>query len=84
MTLPDLLKRSLYEVHKVKEAKRVGILISTLSTDKYLDAINRIKTLCKLTNKLSYIFSVGKISVEKLANFPEVIISFLIYICFAH
>lgn len=70
------VKRRLYNINRVREAERIGILVSTLSTDKYLDAVDRIKKLCKLWNKRSYIFSFGKISPEKLANFPEVCVSY--------
>lgn len=65
-------------MQKIKEAKRVGILVSTLSTDRFMEAIERIKTLCKLKMKKSYIISVGKINAAKLANFSEVSLSILI------
>jgi diphthamide biosynthesis enzyme Dph1/Dph2 domain len=50
----------------------VGILVATLVVNKYLTAVNHVKALCKKHGKRSYIISVGKPNVPKLANFPEV------------
>ena len=67
-----MTKRRLFLVQKIREVRNIGILISTLSTEKYMDAIERVKEMCKLRNKKSYVISVGKINVAKLANFPDV------------
>jgi diphthamide biosynthesis protein 2 len=67
-----LLMKRFYLVEKVKDAQIVGILIATLSVARYLDIVNRLKTLLSHAGKKYYIFSVGKINVPKLANFPDV------------
>lgn len=66
------LRRRLYLVEKVKDAKTIGIIVGTLSVKKYLDAIERVKQLANYRGKRCYIFSVGKPNPAKLANFPEV------------
>ncbi|XP_054275500.1 2-(3-amino-3-carboxypropyl)histidine synthase subunit 2 [Macrosteles quadrilineatus] len=72
------LRRRLYFVEKVKDAKVLGILVGTLSVDSYLCAIERIKNLAAFRGKRSYIFSVGKPNPAKLANFPEIEVYVLI------
>lgn len=66
------LKRRLYLVEKVKDVKTIGIIVGTLSVDKFLGAIERVKKLAKYRGKRCYVFSVGKPNPAKLANFPEV------------
>lgn len=43
-----------------------------LAGDQTKDIISRMKQLCRVNGKKSYIISVGKPNVGKLANFPEV------------
>lgn len=69
---PEIIKRRLYLVQKIKEAKRIGIVVSTLAADKFMEAIERVKTLCKLKNKKFHPLLFHEISPAKLANFPEV------------
>ncbi|XP_075992024.1 diphthamide biosynthesis 2 [Anticarsia gemmatalis] len=65
-------KRRRFLVEKCKDAQVVGILICKLAGDQTKDIITRMKQLCKVNGKKSYIVSVGKPNVPKLANFPEI------------
>ncbi|XP_046674120.1 2-(3-amino-3-carboxypropyl)histidine synthase subunit 2 isoform X1 [Homalodisca vitripennis] len=65
-------RRRLYLVEKIKDAKTLGILVGTLSVEKYLGAIEKMKKLATYRGKRCYIFSIGKPNPAKLANFPEV------------
>ncbi|XP_030029165.2 2-(3-amino-3-carboxypropyl)histidine synthase subunit 2 isoform X1 [Manduca sexta] len=71
-------KRRRYLVEKCKDANVVGILVCKLAGDQTKDIISRMKHLCKVNGKKSYIVSVGKPNVAKLANFPEIDIYVLI------
>jgi len=68
-----VIKKKHYTKEKIKDSTHIGILICSLSIRDLLERINRVKCLCKKTNKKCYIFSVGRPNVAKLANFPEVI-----------
>ena len=59
-------------VEKAKDAERVGLLVGTLGTEKYLDILDKLKTAGKNAGKRMYTFLVGKPNVAKLANFPEI------------
>ncbi|XP_023949690.2 2-(3-amino-3-carboxypropyl)histidine synthase subunit 2 [Bicyclus anynana] len=65
-------KRRRYLVEKCRDANVVGILVCKLAGDQTKDIISRMKQLCKVNGKKSYIVSVGKPNVAKLANFPEI------------
>lgn len=65
-------KRRRFLVEKCRDANVVGILVCKLAGDQTKDIISRMKELCKINGKKSYIVSVGKPNVAKLANFPEV------------
>lgn len=65
-------KRRRFLVEKCKDANVVGILVCKLAGDQTKDIIRRMKELCRINGKKSYIVSVGKPNVAKLANFPEV------------
>lgn len=66
------IRRRLYLSERVKDAKTIGILIATLGITHYLKAVESIRKLATRKGKKCYIISVGKPSVAKLANFPEV------------
>jgi len=68
------LRRRLYLIEKVKDAKTLGILVGTLSVNSYLNAIQRIKNLAAFRGKRSYIFSVGKPNPAKLALSPTAVV----------
>ncbi|KAL4713871.1 hypothetical protein ACJJTC_015525 [Scirpophaga incertulas] len=65
-------KRRHFLVEKCKDANVVGILVCQLSGNQTKDIITRMKQLCQINGKKSYIVSVGKPNVSKLANFPEI------------
>ncbi|CAH0405586.1 unnamed protein product [Chilo suppressalis] len=66
------IKRRRFLVEKCKDADVIGILICKLAGEQTKDIINRMKQLCRINGKKSYIVSVGKPNVAKLANFPEI------------
>lgn len=46
--------------------------MSTLAVKSYLKAINELSDLIKSVGRTCFIVSVGKLTVAKLANFPEI------------
>lgn len=84
-TIVDLnktLRRRLFLVEKIKDAKTIGIVVGTLSVQNFLGAIERVKKLAAYRGKRCYVFSIGKPNPAKLANFPEVKVissSFLLF-----
>ncbi|KAI4454753.1 diphthamide biosynthesis protein [Holotrichia oblita] len=73
-----ILKRRRYLVEKIKESETFAIVIATVVIENYMKAIDRIKNLLKLNGKKYYIISVGRPTVAKLANFPEMDVYVLI------
>ncbi|XP_050440514.1 2-(3-amino-3-carboxypropyl)histidine synthase subunit 2 [Adelges cooleyi] len=71
-TLAQTIRKKYYIHEKLKDCTHFGILVCSLSIKDLIDRINLVKSLCKARNKKSYIFSVGRPNVAKLANFPEV------------
>lgn len=65
-------RRRRFLIEKCKDANVVGILVCQLAGALTKDIITRMKQLCRVNGKKSYIVSVGKPNVAKLANFPEV------------
>lgn len=65
-------KRRRFLVEKCKDANVIGILVCKLAGDQTKDILSRMKQLCRVNGKKSYIISVGKPNVAKLANFPEI------------
>ena len=65
-------KRSNFLVAKIRKAKTIGLLLSTISVQNSLKVVERIKKLCRLHKKSFYVISIGKINAAKLANFLEV------------
>jgi len=66
-----LMKR-MHLIERIKDAKTLGVVVGTLGVSKYLVAVDRLKELARQRGKKLYIIAVGKPSVSKLANFPEV------------
>ncbi|XP_044764321.1 2-(3-amino-3-carboxypropyl)histidine synthase subunit 2 [Coccinella septempunctata] len=77
---PAILKRRYYLSEKIKDSQTFGIVMGTLAVDNYLKVLSRMKKLLKLNKKKFYVLSVGKISVAKLANFPEMDV-FIVITC---
>ncbi|RHZ72159.1 hypothetical protein Glove_245g24 [Diversispora epigaea] len=66
-----LMKR-FYMVQKAKDADIVGIVVGTLGVDSYLKIISHLKNLIIQAGKKPYTFVMGKLNVEKMANFMEI------------
>lgn len=56
-----MLRKRLFLVEKLKDAKNVGLVIGTMSVRGFKEAIERIRKLCKVANKRIYVFSVGRV-----------------------
>lgn len=66
------MRRRNFLVEKCKDAQAIGIVLSTLTADGYLNAVNRTQTLARERGIRTYLLSVGKINPAKLANFMEI------------
>ncbi|QDZ22484.1 diphthamide synthesis protein [Chloropicon primus] len=77
-TATRTLKRRYFLVEKAKDASIVGIVVGTLSIAGYLDALKALRGIIARAGKKSYTFVMGRITPEKLANFPEVEVFVLI------
>ncbi|XP_018329150.1 2-(3-amino-3-carboxypropyl)histidine synthase subunit 2-like [Agrilus planipennis] len=73
-----VIKRRNFLYEKIKDSKTLGIIIGTLAIKNYLSVIDRVKKLLKLNNKKYYLISVGRPTVAKLANFPEIEVYILV------
>ncbi|CAH1389721.1 unnamed protein product [Nezara viridula] len=60
-----------YLVEEIKAAGSLTVVVVTLTMKGYLEAIDHVKMLAKKCNKKVYVISVGKPTVAKLTNFPE-------------
>jgi len=56
------LRRRLFLIEKLRDARTVGLVVGTLSTEGFREAINRMRELCKAAAKKLYVLSVGKVS----------------------
>ncbi|OWR53621.1 diptheria toxin resistance protein [Danaus plexippus plexippus] len=65
-------KRRRFLIEKCKDANVIGILVCKLAGEQTKQIVKRMKQICKANGKKSYIVSVGKPNVAKLANFPEI------------
>lgn len=66
------MRRRNFFVEKCKDAQAIGIVVGTLTTDGYLNAVNRIQMLARDRGIRTYLLSVGKINPAKLANFMDI------------
>lgn len=66
------MRRRSFLVEKCKDAQAIGIVLSTLTADGYLNAVNRTQSLARERGIRTYLLSVGKINPAKLANFMEI------------
>lgn len=66
------MRRRSFLVEKCKDAQAIGIVLSTLTADGYLNAVNRTQSLARDRGIRTYLLSVGKINPAKLANFMEI------------
>ncbi|KAG5437388.1 hypothetical protein PCANB_000819 [Pneumocystis canis] len=66
------LRRRYAIIQKAKDASVIGIIVGTLGVSKYLQVIHHIRKIIQKAGRKSYLFVIGKLSPEKLANFPEI------------
>lgn len=66
------LNRRFYLTQKAKMANIIGILVGTLSQDRFRSVVSSVRQKIEESGRISYTFVVGKINVAKLANFAEV------------
>jgi len=66
------LNRRFYLTQKAKTANIIGILVGTLSQDRFRSVVASVRQKIEESGRTSYTFVVGKINVAKLANFAEV------------
>ncbi|KAI9598338.1 putative diphthamide synthesis protein-domain-containing protein [Syncephalis fuscata] len=71
-TVNRALMKRYYLVQKAKDADVIGIVAGTLGVTSYMQVIEHLKQTIKQAGKKFYLFSVGKLNVAKLANFPEI------------
>uniref|UniRef100_A0A0N5B6H1 2-(3-amino-3-carboxypropyl)histidine synthase subunit 2 n=1 Tax=Strongyloides papillosus TaxID=174720 RepID=A0A0N5B6H1_STREA len=76
-----LLRKRLFLIEKVKDAKSIGLVIGTLGVGGHNEAIQRVRELCKTVGKKLYVFSIGKLNEAKLANFSNEIDAFILLSC---
>eukprot|EP00551_Chaetoceros_affinis_P004640 CAMPEP_0203679988 /NCGR_PEP_ID=MMETSP0090-20130426/37724_1 /ASSEMBLY_ACC=CAM_ASM_001088 /TAXON_ID=426623 /ORGANISM="Chaetoceros affinis, Strain CCMP159" /LENGTH=588 /DNA_ID=CAMNT_0050547859 /DNA_START=120 /DNA_END=1886 /DNA_ORIENTATION=- len=66
------LNRRFYLTQKAQLASIVGILVGTLSQDRFRTVISSVRQKILDSGRACYTFVVGKINVAKLANFAEI------------
>ena len=66
------LNRRFYLTQKAKMANIIGILVGTLSQDRFRSVVASVRQKIEESGRTSYTFVVGKINVAKLANFAEI------------
>jgi len=67
-----LLRRRYALLSHAKSAGIIGILVNTLNIKHYLPMISRLKQQIREAGRKSYLVVVGKVNVEKVANFSEI------------
>ncbi len=66
------LNRRFYLTQKAQMANIMGILVGTLSQDRFRNVVELVRQKIEASGRACYTFVVGKINVAKLANFAEV------------
>ncbi len=66
------LNRRFYLTQKAQLANIIGILVGTLSQDRFRSVVASVRKKIEDSGRSSYTFVVGKVNVAKLANFAEV------------
>ncbi len=66
------LNRRFYLTQKAQLANIMGILVGTLSQDRFRTVISSVRQKILDSGRACYTFVVGKINVAKLANFAEI------------
>ncbi|KAL3310355.1 hypothetical protein Ciccas_011081, partial [Cichlidogyrus casuarinus] len=71
-SLRSLFTRRIYLMERAHAAKRVGILVGTLSCKHYNSMIDRLRKLLKLAGKAYTTIHVGRLNAAKLMNIVEI------------
>ncbi|CUS13726.1 unnamed protein product, partial [Tuber aestivum] len=71
-TTSVLLRRRYALLSYARSANIIGILVNTLNVKNYLPVISMLKRQIRDAGRKSYLVVVGKVNVEKVANFAEV------------
>uniref|UniRef100_A0A182K789 2-(3-amino-3-carboxypropyl)histidine synthase subunit 2 n=1 Tax=Anopheles christyi TaxID=43041 RepID=A0A182K789_9DIPT len=66
------LRRRYYAIERCMDARSIGIVVATLSTNGYLEIVSRVQRLAKARGVRTYLISIGKVNPEKLANFIDI------------
>ena len=77
----SVLYRRFNLISKCKSCNVFGILIGALALYDVNDVINEVKRTLEINNKKCYVFLLGKITEEKLANFVMFIDCFVLIAC---
>ncbi|VBB31110.1 unnamed protein product [Acanthocheilonema viteae] len=76
-----LLRKRLFLIEKLRDAKTVGIVLNTINLLGYGEALERARKLCKVAGKKSYTIAIGKINEPKISNFANDIEAFIVLSC---
>ncbi|KAL7276244.1 Diphthamide biosynthesis protein 2 [Rhizina undulata] len=68
----SMLRRRYALLSHARSAGIVGILVNTLNVKNYLPVLSLLKRQIREAGKKSYLVVVGKVNVEKVANFSEI------------
>jgi diphthamide biosynthesis protein 2 len=71
-TTSPMLRRRYALLSHAKSAGIIGILVNTLNIKHYLPMISHLKEQIRKAGRKSYLVVVGKVNVEKVANFSEI------------
>jgi len=66
------LNRRFFLTQKARMAGVIGIVVGTLANAYFRDVVNSLRNRIEEAGRASYTFAVGKINVNKLANFGEI------------
>lgn len=66
------VNRRFYLTQKAKLANVIGILVGTLSQDRFQSVVSSVRKKIEDSGRAAYTFCVGKINIAKLANFGEI------------
>ncbi|KAK5984158.1 2-(3-amino-3-carboxypropyl)histidine synthase subunit 2, partial [Trichostrongylus colubriformis] len=59
-------------VEKLRDAETVGLVVGSVGVRGHVEAVQRVRELCKAAGKRLYVISVGKVNVPKLSNFADI------------
>ncbi|EMR09358.1 diphthamide biosynthesis protein 2 [Pneumocystis murina B123] len=72
------LRRRYAIIQKAKDVSIIGIVVGTLGVSRYLEVTYHLREMIKKAGRKCYMFIIGKLSPEKLANFSEIQIFVLV------